>query len=409
MKRSSFYTLFLALLAALVLCPSLARSSAVRTAPAPRHGDPRRPGIMLPRGGFPATDDLSSAELDAFITQFMETHHIPGFTAAIVKHRQVAWTGAYGYAEISAPVPAEPDHLFILCSITKTVTGTALMTLYDAGLFHLDDPVNGYLPFTVENPRFPNVPITFRMLLTHASSIRDNWSVMPYYPGDSPIPLGKYLEAYFTPGGAYYDPDANFYEWKPGTQDGYSNIGMALAGFLVEAITGIPLDDYARAMIFDPLRMNECSYFLGNLDPRHVAMPYAWNGTGYTPYGQYGYSDYPSGQIRTSAPQLAAFLAAFMGGRFEAGVPGQVHVVTPATARLMLTPQNPSVNPDQGLAWYRWFFNGRELWGHAGGDLGATTEMWYDPEEEIGVVGFTNGEAYFFPVLEALFAYAERL
>ncbi|MBU0754630.1 MAG: beta-lactamase family protein, partial [Planctomycetes bacterium] len=311
--------------------------------------------------------------------------------------------------------------------------------LMDEGLFSLNDPVNDYLPFEVVHPGYPDTDMTFKMILTHTSAIKDNWGAMPYYPGDSPLLLGDYLEDYLTPAGAYYHPTKNFHTWEPGTSESYSNIAVALAGYLVEMISGTPLEDFCQDRLFGPLDMNETSYFLANLDPDHIAMPFAWNGS-YTAYGHFGYSDYPSGQVRTSAPQLLRFLTVFMHGRFEpeppchlsestilggggfgldpfggaalkqaqGSVSNTVRLLSPQTVELMLTPQNPGINPDQGLIWYQWNLNGRSLWGHNGGDAGVSTEMWYHLEKETGVVCLTNGEAYFNEIIEALLQYAER-
>jgi len=78
-----------------------------------------------------------------------------------------------------------------------------------------------------------------------------------------------------------------------------------LVGFLVEEISHQSFAQYCEDNIFQPLQMNETSWFLAGLDTTHIAMPYHWNGSGYTPYGFFGYSDYPAGQLRTSVDQLS--------------------------------------------------------------------------------------------------------
>jgi len=151
-------------------------------------------------------------DLDSFILATMNTYHIPGVAACVVKDGRIIWTGAYGHAIIEQDVPVADTTLFMLASISKTFTGAALLQLWEAGLFELDDDINDYLPFAVFNPNHPESVITFRELLTHTSSIKDNWEVMlsVYAWGDSPIPLGDYVEGYLTPGGEYYSATANF-------------------------------------------------------------------------------------------------------------------------------------------------------------------------------------------------------
>lgn len=347
--------------------------------------------------------DLDSAGLDSFIVAFMTFQNVPGLSTAIVKNGQVIWTAAYGYSYLHPLLPVTDSTLFMLASISKTVTGTALMQLYEQGSFDLDDPVSDYLPFAVTHPSYPAVDITFAMILSHTSGIRDNWFVMPYYPGQSPVPLGEYLENYLTPGGSIYYPNLNFYDWAPGTGFGYCNIAVALAGYLAEVISGEPFDQYCQENIFAPLSMNETAWFLSQLDSMHVAMPYSWNGNTHVPYGHYGYSDYPSGQLRTSAPQLLRFLTAFM----QYGQLDTVRILDSATVALMTTPYFPQVDPTQGLIWYNFNLGGRLLWGHSGGDLGVSTDMYYCPNQNTGIVALSNGETYLYSIVDALFDYAE--
>jgi CubicO group peptidase (beta-lactamase class C family) len=139
----------------------------------------------------------SSAYLDSFITAKMEQYHFPGLQAVIVKDDQIIWKGAYGYANIAQNRLVTDSTLFYIASVSKTVTATALMQLWEQGLFNLDDDVNDYLPFPVRNPNHPNVPITFRMLLTHTSGIMENNNVLNSsltWGEDSPIPLDTFLD-----------------------------------------------------------------------------------------------------------------------------------------------------------------------------------------------------------------------
>src|SRR5262249_59473276 len=99
---------------------------------------------------------------------------VPGLAAGIVKNGRLVCTGAAGMANIEQKKPVTADTLFLIASVSKVVTATALMQLQEEGKFKLDDDVNRYLPFRVSIPESPASPITFRQLLTHTSSIRDN-------------------------------------------------------------------------------------------------------------------------------------------------------------------------------------------------------------------------------------------
>ena len=116
--------------------------------------------------------------LDSFIVAKMDQYHFPGLSACIVKDDQIIWKNVYGYANIEENRLVTDSTLFFLASVSKPVTGTAIMQLWEQGLFNLDDDINNYLPFQVRNPSHPNDPITFQMLLTHTSSIYDNWNLL---------------------------------------------------------------------------------------------------------------------------------------------------------------------------------------------------------------------------------------
>ena len=324
--------------------------------------------------------------LDSFIVEKMDYYKIPGLAASIIKDGEIYWTGAYGFANIEDSIEVTDSTLFMLASTSKTVTGVALMQLWEKGLFDLDDDINNYLPFEVHNPNFPDSVITFRMLLTHTSSINDNWSVMPYYVGDSPIPLGQYLEDYLVPGGAYYYP-ANYNNFAPGTTWDYCNNAVALIGYIVEILTG-NFSTYTKDSIFIPLEMNETAWFLSELDTTHIARPYTYSGGNYQVHAHYGYSDYPAGQLRTSTLQLSKFLTAFMQG----GEINNIRILDSATISLMTTVQFPQIDASQGLIWYKVLLNSRWIWGHPGGDLGVQTAMFYSPAEGTGVVLLCNAK-----------------
>jgi len=223
----------------------------------------------------PASAQTPDADLDAFITQSMVQGGHPGLAALIIKHGAVVWSGNYGLAQVQPAVAVTDDTLFMLGSVSKTVTAAAILQLWEQGRFGLDDDINDYLPFRVVNPHFPDVPITFRMLLTHSSSIQDNsWMCLGshmYSDGDSPISLRDFVEGRLVPGGAYYA--SSYMVAPPGTVFDYSNVGFTLLGYLVESISGIPFDAYTRQNIFDPLGMDSTGWHLADLGSASIAMP----------------------------------------------------------------------------------------------------------------------------------------
>ncbi len=354
----------------------------------------------------PASAQTGDADLDAFVTQSMVQGGHPGLAALIIKNGQVVWSGNYGLAQVEPAVPVTDDTLFMLASVSKTVTTVAILQLWEQGRFGLDDDVNGYLPFRVVNPHFPDVPITFRMLLTHTSSIQDNSGMLYgsriYCEGDSPISLRDFVEGRLVPGGKYYA--SSYKVAPPGTVFEYSNFGFALLGYLVESISDIPFDVYTQLTIFEPLGMDSTGWHLADLGSASIAMPYRCNinssdgksAVVAKPYGQYGYPDYPDGSLRTSAGQLARFLGAIMNG----GELDGVRILQTATVQAMLTPVGPTV-PDfgggwmsltWGLGWLRATDGEEWYWGHGGADWGASTMMLFRPSDGTGVIVLANGD-----------------
>lgn len=354
--------------------------------------------VVTSCGGAASTDhgptelvQAGPGSIDHNIQQLMAANHIPGVSACVVKNGQIIWTGSYGQANIEAGRAVTDSTVFMLASVSKTVTMTALMQLWEVGEFELDDDVKDYLPFDLSNPNHPSLPITFRQLLSHTSSLRDNWAVgrATYVQGDTPWTLANFAFAYFDPAGSLYDAEANFHTWAPGTGYSYCNHGFMLAGYLVETVSGQTFADYCRDHIFAPLGMDETSWFVADLDTTHIAMPYGYADGLYRPEGHYGYADYPAGTLRTSAPQLAQFLIAF--GNY--GTVGTATMLESATVETITTVHYPLQRANQGLAWYSGYVAGEHVWQHEGGDLGVSTIASYSFARRLGVIVLTNRES----------------
>ncbi|MCX6834658.1 MAG: serine hydrolase [candidate division Zixibacteria bacterium] len=338
----------------------------------------------------PVIGQAASSSIDDFIMMTMLSNYIPGVSACVFDDGEIIWTGAYGFANIAAIRPVTPQTTFMLASISKTLTGTALLQLWEAGHFSLDGDINDFSSFDLFNPNYPTTPITFRQLLTHTASLDDNWTVMfsTYCQGDSPWQLPDYTYNYFAPGGSLYDPVANFETRRPGSHWEYCNHNFVVAGYLVGAVAGIPFAQYCRDSVFLPLDMTETSWFVADLDTLQMAMPYTYNGT-YVELGHFSYADYPAGALRTSAPQLARHLIAISQyGRYQ-----DRRILDSATVAAVVTPQYPGINFDQGLTWYRTTIANRTVWGHGGGDQGVSTYAGVDMADRFGVVVLTNGES----------------
>jgi CubicO group peptidase (beta-lactamase class C family) len=343
--------------------------------------------------------------LDEYINSEMVTYHIPGLSATIVKNEDIFWTKSYGYADIDKDQLVENTTLFYLASVSKTITATAIMQLYEQDYFELNDSINDYLPFEVNHPDHTSTNITFLMLLTHTSSIDDNPQyIYPYIDGDPTIPLGEFLEEYLTPGGDYYDSEENFIPQAPGTTWEYSNAGVGLIGYLVEYISNVSFDEYCETNIFQPLDMLETAWFLADLNISNIAVPYLWNEDEYEPYDHYSWTVYPAVNLRSSVTQLRNFLMMMMNN----GEYNSTQILLESTVELMFTQQLEWL-PLMGIIWWHYTLAGRQLWLHPGTTQGCRTVIAFYPVTNTGVILLTNSaHDRYDEILSKLFDFAEN-
>jgi CubicO group peptidase (beta-lactamase class C family) len=332
--------------------------------------------------------------LDRFIQEQMSEAYVPGLAAAITRGGELVWAKGYGWANPVRRSRVSIDTPFMLASVSKLVTGTAVMQLVEQGALELDVDINRYLPFPVRNPHADTPPITVRSLLAHVSGLRDSEVLgRLYVQGDSPVSLERLLRGYLVPGGEYYDPshyavNGAEQEWR------YANIGYALLGYLVERAGGREFPVQCQERIFAPLQMNRSHWFLDEHDRATLAMPSfpvirSGGAVAYLPFGHYGYPDYPDGQLRASVSELARFMAALAQG----GQWGGSRILEEETVQRMRAPSYPMLNPGMGLAFFRVTEAGRDWVMHTGGDRGVNTMFYLDPAEGLGVIILANSGA----------------
>ena len=143
--------------------------------------------------------EIDSKEFDTYINRAISDAGIAGMGIAIVSDDSIIFTNGYGYADIQNKLPFTPNTVMNIASISKTFVGVAIMHAVENNLLNLDDDVNNILPFTVLNPNSPESIITLRHLMSHMSGIQDENTVYGasyHYGGDSPTPLGEFLEDY---------------------------------------------------------------------------------------------------------------------------------------------------------------------------------------------------------------------
>lgn len=331
-----------------------------------------------------STTPQSIAELDAYIAKEVQTAQYPGFSVAIVVNDKMVWSKGYGVTNLQTRAAVTADTPFMIASVSKVVTGTALMQLVEAGKLDLDADINTYLPFKILNPRATG-KITLRHLATHTSGLIDNKKTLAasYGANDSSITLEEFLKSYFTTSGSRYDAKLNFAGSKPGEKFEYSNIAIGLAAYLLERQTGSNFAQYTNEQIFKPLGMNNTHWFLRDFkNLNEIAFPYD---SEYPELTHYGYPTYPDGQLRSSANDMATFLAVMMNG----GTLNNTQILDTKTLAAMLEPQFPDAPKEQPQGLF-WTFKKGGLIGHAGGDPGAGSYLYWNPDTHIGAVVMFN-------------------
>jgi CubicO group peptidase (beta-lactamase class C family) len=343
--------------------------------------------------------------IDTFILDQMESHHVPGLSAAIVVGDSVVWHNCYGYLNLPDSIPVNDSTLFNVFSIGKSLTAACAMQIWDDGLLGLDENVNGFLPFEIDNPYIEPDSITARMLMCHTAAISDYGIEDLILPGDPTISLGYYLENYLSVGGEYYHSQ-NFYNSQPGLYLHYCTHGPALTGYLVEVLTGIDFHLYAKDYLLTPLEMSRSTWFLSELNIDNLAIGYKYQLGNYIARPHRGHPAYPGFFLRSNALELANYVIMLLNhGAFN----GQT-ILSNSAVDSMATIQVPYAQ-GYGLGLYtREDFGDRLVWGHNGGSIGGyAAQFYFCKEENSGVVLTTNSEQYLDELVEYMFDCADSL
>ena len=208
---------------------------------------------VAPLGAQPVAADPAVQEALEVVRVWLDAERaylrIPGLSVAIVHDQELVWSGAYGYAHREERVPATPTTLYSICSISKLFTSVALMQLRDRGLVRLDDPVAKHLDwFTLEQQYEGSPPITVEGILTHSSGLPRE-SDHPYWSApDFPFPTREEVISGLENQRTLY-PARRYFQ--------YSNLGLTLAGELVQELSGRPYADYVRTNVLDPLGLHD--------------------------------------------------------------------------------------------------------------------------------------------------------
>jgi len=200
---------------------------------------------------------------------YVDDGKLSGTFVRIIKEGKVVYNDRYGLIDIAKNKPVEDESLYRIFSMTKPVTAVAIMTLHDQGKLNLDDKVSKYIPEFSNTQVYENIDgkhttipqkkqLTIRHLLTHTSGIPYGWE---WSYVDSIYNAKQHMRKDWTIEEMTKDIATIPLKFQPGTQYNYG-LGIDVAGYIVEVVSGMKLDIYFKAAIFDPLRMDDTRFYV---------------------------------------------------------------------------------------------------------------------------------------------------
>jgi D-alanyl-D-alanine carboxypeptidase len=319
--------------------------------------------------------------LDAWLQATVASHEEPGLSIGIVYGNDLIWAKGYGYANVEKRIPATPATLYRIASISKVFTATAILQLRDAGKLQLDDPVSKHLSwFRVKEPRADAPPITIWHLLTHTSGLARE--LPAYYWNDLKFPSREEMMRMVPEEPAVFAPEV---EYK------YSNLGLAIAGEVVAAVSGEPYAQYVEAHILRPLGMG-ATLVQPSASAANMAVGYRRHATGEPREAE----DFIDARALTPSAGLASNvedLAKFVSLQFRDGPAGGAQILKGPTLREMQRVQwlKPDWASGQGLGFGIRHVGQQVRVGKDGAAPGYKTLMEWVPAEKFGVIVLING------------------
>lgn len=358
-------------------------------------------GLVLLINFFSGCSSLKRERSDTFdpqvveeIQEVVEKGNLPSVQIAIIEKNQIVYAETYGS-------DSNNDSVYMNGSVQKVFDATAVLQLYEKGLLDIEADVNQYIPFKINHPMYPEIPITIKMLLSHRSGLdafdyQFSWDTeclfYPEYRSECnpelvDLALEDFLSASFSSSGENFNPEV----WlnQPEEKYHYSVSTYPFLRYLIEEVSGVSYPDYMDEHIFKPLGMLNSGFYAETFDKQH-AVPHTrsngeniplpiWNGNGY--------------MMRSTAEDMAKIMLVMMNdGEFK-----NVRILNPETIKLMQSkisrgrsPFNPSselTDKGYGLGIIRY---GMGWMGHGGSTVGYQSLWQFNASKKIGYVLLTN-------------------
>lgn len=315
--------------------------------------------------------------LDAEMGGVMQQGGVTGAAIVVVKDGELLYSKGYGYADAEAKKPVDPaTTMFRAASISKLLTWTAVMQLVEKHKLDLDADINRYLDFTV--PPREGKAVTLRDLMTHTAGfedvLKDRYAVNPA----SQLRYDVWLK-----------------QWVPkriypvGEVPAYSTYGAALAGYIVQRVSGQPFNDYMERHMLEPLEMRHASFrqpLPASLQP-DMALSYGKPGSAPHPFALR--TAVPAGALSVSAEDMAHFMIAHL----QFGRSGNAQLLEQATVQQMQSYQRAAIPslPGMALGFMHLDHGDQVILGQAGDFDGFHSLLALFPEHHTGIFVATDG------------------
>ena len=318
--------------------------------------------------------ELTSTDLEAFLDGMMpsqlQRENIAGAAIAVVKDGKLIFAKGYGFSDVEKRTPVTADNtLFRPGSISKLFTWTSVMQLAEQGKLDLDKDVNEYLDFKI--PPAYGKPITLKNIMTHTAGFEELGRDLFVSDAQHLHSLEQFLK--------HHVPDRIF---PPGIVPAYSNYATALAGYIVQRVSGKSFDQYAQENIFSPLGMQKTTFVQPlpeNLKPL-MSNGYKKASEKVQPFEFV--EAYPAGSVSTTAKDMSNFMIAHL----ENGSFADKRILKPETAKQMHSRLYGTDDRLNAMAYgfYEESRNGKRIIGHGGDTVFFHSDLHLILDENVG-------------------------
>ena len=331
-----------------------------------------------PQQPLALTAENLSQVIDPLMADWIDKDKGVGAVVAVTTRDGLMFAKGYGQADVEGKRPLTADTTLVRPgSISKLFTGIAVMQLVDQGKLDLDRNVNDYLDFAVPTPE-GGVAVTLRLLLRHRAGFEERIKGM-FSRGLAPEPLGHWV--------MHSQPPRLF---SQGDVPAYSNYGVALAGYIVERVSGEPFASYMTHHILEPLGMKDSS-FQQPLPDRLASMMAKGYRAADKPLGFFEtIADSPAGGLSATGTDMARFMRALLnGGELEGA-----RILPKSRLDEMMSPQDATEAGYLIVVFLGSKTHGQDTIGHNGGTMAFLSDLKLFPAQGIGVfVSFDGTQA----------------